>query len=207
VVHRVLCASNNPKKIRELTSILLRVSGASVATPTELGIELEVEETGTTFAANATLKAEAFSRVSGLLTVADDSGLVVDALNGAPGIYSARYGGPGHSDDDRNALVLAEMEEVPDMLRSARFLCAIAVTQQGHETQIFEGAVEGSITRRPIGRHGFGYDPIFYYAPFERTFGEVDADLKATVSHRGKALRQAAPFLRSLLAGDILEQC
>ena len=206
VVHRVLCASNNRKKVRELTSILQRVSGAVVVTPADLGIRLEVEEIGSSFAENATLKAETFLRASGELTVADDSGLVVDALRGAPGVYSARYGGAGRSDDDRNELVLANLHDVPDEARTARFVCAIAVAVHGTETKIFEGTVEGAITRHAIGGYGFGYDPIFYYAPFERTFGQVDADLKATVSHRGNALRQAAPYLCSFLADDIIEE-
>jgi XTP/dITP diphosphohydrolase len=206
VTHRVLCASNNHKKLRELTSILQRVSDVSVVTPTDLGIALDVEETGSSFAANATLKAEAFHRASGMIAVADDSGLVVDALHGAPGIYSARYGGPGRSDDERNALVLAELRDVPDVLRSARFVCAIAVASLGHATEVFEGRVEGAMTRDAVGENGFGYDPIFFYPPFGCTFGEVDPDLKATVSHRGIALRQAVPFLRTLLADDILGQ-
>lgn len=179
----------------------------SVVTPAELGLDLEVDETGSSFAENAVLKADAFLQSSGMLSVADDSGLVVDALHGAPGIYSARYGGPGRSDQDRNALVLAELRDEPGALRTARFVCAIAVAQRGRETRVFEGRVEGLITCEPIGEHGFGYDPIFYYPPFQRTFGEVDADLKATVSHRGNALRQAVPYLYDLLADDILEQC
>ncbi len=177
-----------------------------MVTPAELEIDLEVDETGATFAENATLKAEAFLKASGMLSVADDSGLVVDALHGAPGIYSARYGGPGRSDDDRNALVLEELRPVPEALRTARFVCAIAIAEHGRETRVFEGTVEGLISREPIGDHGFGYDPIFYYAPFQRTFGEVDADLKATVSHRGNALRRAVPYLRELLTDDILGQ-
>jgi XTP/dITP diphosphohydrolase len=171
----------------------------------ELGIDLAVEETGMTFAENAVLKADAFLGAGGDLSVADDSGLVVDALDGAPGIYSSRYGGPGRTDDDRNRLVLEEMQAVPHDLRTARFVCAIAVALPGRESAVYEGSVEGFITREAIGDQGFGYDPIFYYPPFGRTFGEVDAELKATVSHRGNALRQAAPFLRAALADDILE--
>jgi XTP/dITP diphosphohydrolase len=171
----------------------------------DLGIDLEVEETGITFAENAVLKAEAFLEAGGILSVADDSGLVVDALQGAPGIYSARYGGPDRTDDDRNRLVLEEMQAVPRELRTARFVCAIAVALPGRETAVFEGSVEGFITREAIGDQGFGYDPIFYYPAFGHTFGEVDADLKATVSHRGNALQHAAPFLRAALDDDILE--
>jgi XTP/dITP diphosphohydrolase len=206
LVHRVLCASNNRKKLRELTSILQRLPGVTVLTPMDLDLELEVEETGSTFAENAALKAEAFACATGILAVSDDSGLVVDALGGAPGIYSARYGGPGHTDQDRNDLVLRELREVPDELRSARFVCAVAVARAELDTAVFEGSVEGFITRQAVGNGGFGYDPIFYYPPFERTFGEVDAELKATVSHRGKALKQAAPYLQATLADDILEE-
>jgi XTP/dITP diphosphohydrolase len=172
----------------------------------DLGIDLEVEETGTTFAENAILKAEAFLGATGMVCVSDDSGLVVDALQGAPGIYSARYGGPGRTDGDRNQLVLQELRHVPEELRSARFVCAIAVAQPEHDTAVFEGTVEGFITREAAGKQGFGYDPIFYYPPFGRTFGEVDAERKATVSHRGNALRQAAPYLQAVLSGDILEE-
>jgi XTP/dITP diphosphohydrolase len=206
LVHRILCASNNRKKVRELTSILQRLPDVIVQTPTDLDLELEVEETGSTFAENAVLKAEAFTRATGMLSVSDDSGLVVDALGGAPGIYSARYGGPGRTDKDRNELVLKELRQVPDELRSARFVCAIAVARPELETAVFEGTVEGFITRETVGEAGFGYDPIFYYPPFQRTFGEVEADLKATVSHRGKALKQADPYLQAVLADDILEE-
>jgi XTP/dITP diphosphohydrolase len=193
--------------VQELTSILQRVSDVSVVTPTDLDLVLEVEETGSSFAENAVLKAEAFHRASGMIAVADDSGLVVDALHGAPGIYSARYGGPGRSDDERNSLILAELRDVPDVLRSARFICAIAVASPGRETEVFEGRVEGAVTHETIGENGFGYDPIFFYRPFGRTFGEVDPDVKAAVSHRGNALRLATPYLRAILVDDILDQC
>lgn len=202
----MLCASNNRKKVEELTSILQRSVGALVVTVADLGIDVEVEETGTTFAENAVLKAEAFASAAKLVSVADDSGLVVDALHGAPGIYSARYGGPGRSDTDRNDLLLAALRDIPDELRTARFVCAIAIAQPGQATVVFEGAVEGIIARAAVGERGFGYDPLFFYPPFDATFGQVEAERKATVSHRGQALRRATPFLRALLGDGILEE-
>ena len=204
--HVVLCGSNNRAKAQELTAILHRQAGVSVVLPRDLGIELEVAETGETFAANARLKAEAFQRAAGVVTVADDSGLEVDALGGAPGIYSARFGGPSASDDDRNRLVLDELASVPGAGRSARFVCAIAVSAPGTAARVFQATVEGVIASEPAGANGFGYDPIFYYPPFGCTLAQVDAERKATVSHRGRALRKAVPYLRRLLDGDILSQ-
>lgn len=181
-----------------------RLAGVSVVTPAAIGLDLDVEETGSSFAENAAIKGEAFRAASGMVCVADDSGLEIDALGGDPGIYSARYGGPGLTDDDRNELVLSRLIDVPDEVRTARFVCAIAVAAPGRPCTVFEGTVEGRIARRAIGAHGFGYDPIFYFPPFGRTFGEVDAERKALVSHRGVALRKAAAFLRTVLTDDIL---
>jgi XTP/dITP diphosphohydrolase len=202
----VLCASNNRKKVEELRSILGGLTGARVLTPRELDIELEVEETGSTFAENAIIKADAFARVAGTcIVVADDSGLVVDALGGEPGIYSARYAGPGASDEDRSALVLARLEGVPSEQRTARFVCAIAVAGGGLPTAVREGVVEGEIAREPRGSGGFGYDPIFCYPPLGRTFGELDGETKARVSHRGRALRLAAPLIVAQTMDGILD--
>jgi XTP/dITP diphosphohydrolase len=190
----VLVASNNPHKLAEFRGML---EPFKVLAPVDVGVELDVAETGSTFAENARLKAEAFCRATGLLTLADDSGLVVDALGGEPGVYSARYGGT-RSDRDRLALVLERLGAVPDDRRTARFVAAIALARPGHETELFEASVEGTITREPRGQHGFGYDPIFVYPPAGRTFAEMEQGEKARVSHRGKALRQAVNFLSKL---------
>jgi XTP/dITP diphosphohydrolase len=157
-----------------------------------------VEETGVTFAENALLKAAYYHEQSGMLTLADDSGLMVDALGGNPGIYSARYGGPGVQSGDQIALLLEEMKEVPAVHRTARFACAIAIagslgTRQVSE--VFEGFCEGTIAAEPRGQAGFGYDPIFIDAELGLTFAELSQDEKAVRSHRGKALRLARNYL------------
>jgi XTP/dITP diphosphohydrolase len=177
-----------------------------VLTPDDLGLALDVAETGSTFAANARLKAEAFSAASGLPALADDSGLVVDALGGEPGIHSARYGGPGLTDADRTALVLARMRTVPDGARAAAFVAVVAVAVPGLDTTVFEGRVEGRITRELAGTHGFGYDPIFFYEPAGMTFAQLTREEKARVSHRGRALRPAAEHHMSLRANGILSR-
>jgi XTP/dITP diphosphohydrolase len=194
-VARILLGSNNAKKLRELRHILGDLY--QVVSPDELGLRLDIDETGTSFAANAVLKAEAFALASGLTVLADDSGIVVDALDGGPGIHSARWGGPDASDDDRNRLLLSALGEVPDLERTARFVSAVAVARAGRPTHVFEGKVEGLIALEPAGTNGFGYDPIFFYPPYTRTFGQVGPNEKAAVSHRGQALRCAVSFLTS----------
>lgn len=176
---------------------MLQPRGITVAQPDDLGISLHVEETGNTFAENARLKAEAFSQTSGLIALADDSGLVVDALGGEPGVHSARYGGLAATDLDRVHLVLERMRNVPDAERTARFVAVVAVAAPGREAATFEGQVEGCIAREPRGTAGFGYDPIFYYPPWGCTFAEVTRDRKAEVSHRGKAMSAAVAYLLS----------
>jgi XTP/dITP diphosphohydrolase len=145
------------------------------------------EETGATFEANAILKAEYYGQRAPGLLFADDSGLEVDALGGAPGVYSARFAGPGATDEANNQLLLERMRGVRD--RSARFVCVIALVNGGRLMETFRGAVEGQILEEPRGPHGFGYDPLFYYPPFGCSFGEAAPERKLTVSHRGGALR------------------
>jgi XTP/dITP diphosphohydrolase len=198
---RVLLASNNRSKLTELRTITSSL-GLEVQSPAELGVELEVEETGSSFAENAVLKARAFQREVGGVVLADDSGLVVDALGGEPGIFSARFGGPQLDDAGRNSLVLERMRGVPTAARTARFVAAIAVVGLDAEPMVFPGVVEGLITERPAGDGGFGYDPIFFYPPFGRTLAEASAAEKASVSHRGKALRAAARYLGSYTYHD-----
>jgi XTP/dITP diphosphohydrolase len=187
----LLLATGNPSKLRELRAIAGPYE-FEILSPGDLGIALEVEETGATFAENALLKANAFYAETGVPSLADDSGLVVDALGGEPGIYSARYGGPGGDDADRTALVLERLRGVPREQRSARFVAAIAVVGIWPEPCIVEDSVEGLITDVPMGDGGFGYDPIFFYGPFNATLAQVSDERKASVSHRGKALRRAA---------------
>jgi len=206
VAIRLLLASNNQHKIRELRD-LLDGDDFEVLAPEDLDVRLEVEETGESFAENAVLKAESFSARTGLLSLADDSGLMVDALGGDPGFLSARYGGKGLTDDNRNQLVLSLLRGVPRAKRTARFVAAIAVATPGQTTRVFEGVVEGLITEEPRGSNGFGYDPIFFYPPFDRTFGEDPGERegqKRDVSHRALALRAAVKYLTGMQGRDIL---
>ena len=190
----LLLATNNGHKLDELRG-MLRPHGLRVVSPSDIGISLDVAETGDTFASNATLKAEAFARASDMLSLADDSGLVVDALGGAPGVHSARYGGPGLNDHDRNALLLERLRGVPAPERTARFVSIVALAEPGWPTQLFEGRVEGVITAEPRGEHGFGYDPIFLVPELNRTLAELTIHEKASVSHRGRAMARALDYL------------
>jgi len=160
-----------------------------------------VEETGTTFAENALIKAAQYHIQTGLLTLADDSGLMVDALGGNPGLYSARFGGLGVNSAQQIALLLEQLKDVPPSHRRARFVCAIAISGSlgGRQVcEVFEGFCEGMIAREPRGQSGFGYDPIFIDAELGLTFAEISSDEKADRSHRGKALRLARKFLEKL---------
>lgn len=152
-------------------------------------------ETGSTFAENALLKARHFHRLTGLPTIADDSGLEVEALGGAPGIHSARYGGPDATDTDRYRKLLDELKDVPVEARAARFVCAAAVCWEGGE-RVFTDEARGVILCEPRGTGGFGYDPVFYHQPSERTFAELTPEEKAEVSHRGRAFRRLAEWLK-----------
>lgn len=182
------CATTNPGKLREFRLAAERWSGQAVTVETVPGLqEIEPpEETGATFAANAALKAVHYSRFAPGPVFADDSGLSVDALGGAPGVHSARFAGPTADDAANNALVLERMQGVAD--RRARFVCVIALAAQGELVETFEGVVEGQLLDAPRGSGGFGYDPLFYYPPFGCTLAEASAEQKLAVSHRGQAL-------------------
>jgi XTP/dITP diphosphohydrolase len=173
-----------------VTGLPFRVLG-----PRDVGLVLAPEETGATFLENARLKALHYARRSGLLTVADDSGISVDALGGEPGLYSSRFGGEGASDLDRNRLMLARLSGVPEADRGARFTCAVVVARGGEVLFETQEMVEGRIATEMRGEFGFGYDPLFFYPPFGQTLGEVPAEQKDRVSHRGKAFRQLREFL------------
>ena len=184
----LLVSTRNPHKLREIRTILgaqFAVSDLSI-----LPLVQEVEETGTSFEENAELKAVAASRLFEGWVIADDSGLEVDALGSAPGVYSARYAGEGASDSENNALLLKNLDEVSDEDRRARFRCVIVLARAGRKLAAFSGAVEGLLTSSPRGIEGFGYDPLFIPDGFSQTFGELPVATKNRLSHRARALNQ-----------------
>lgn len=194
---KYVIATHNAHKLIELQRILEPL-GIEAVTDRDLGLELpEVEETGTTFAENAYLKAASACEFTGLPAIADDSGLVVDALDGRPGVYSARYGGEEATDDDRNVLLLEEMKAVPKGERSARFISAVCCVFPNGDVLRAEGAFEGEIAYAPAGENGFGYDPIFLVG--ERTSAEMSPAEKDAVSHRGNALKVFSKDLQDYL--------
>jgi XTP/dITP diphosphohydrolase len=192
----LLIATNNNGKVRELEKILADPQ-VTLLTPKDIGLVLDVEETGATYADNAILKARAFAQASGLISVADDSGLEVDALDGRPGVYSARYAGEGATDADRRAKMLRELHAVAAP-RLARFRCVIAVARTPDDIQVFEGVCEGEIIFEERGSNGFGYDPIFFMPEHGRTMAELPSELKNQVSHRARATLKAKPYLLAL---------
>ena len=193
---KFVLATNNPKKLKEMAEILSKL-GVEVVSPKELGIHIEVEETGTTFAENAMLKAKAICEAANLPAIADDSGLCVDALNGGPGVYSARYGGEGLDDVQRYQLLLANMRG--QTTRAAHFACAIACAFPNGKELTAEGKCNGTIAFAPMGEGGFGYDPIFFVPEYRKTFGQLTAEEKSKISHRGKALTIFAEKLATYL--------
>jgi len=195
----LLLGSSNPGKLREMRQLLAGMP-YRVLGPADVGLGEAPEETGTTFLENAILKARYYAEKSGCLAVADDSGLSVDALGGGPGLYSSRFGGPGATDEDRNRLLLDRLKGVPPEQRGAHFTSAVAAAENGRVLFDTEEEVEGRIAEAPKGPNGFGYDPIFFYMPFGKTFGEVDLEEKDRVSHRGKSFARLREFLRSLAA-------
>lgn len=194
----LLIATFNAGKVTELAAMLAGLDCRVIGFSDLPEVPPTVEETGLTFAENAVLKAEHYHRLTGLIALADDSGLEVDALDGRPGVYSARYGGENLSSVEQIELLLDEMKSVPDAQRTARFVCSIALAGDGLK-QLFEGQCEGFIARSPRGKNGFGYDPIFLDAELNRSFAELTHDEKSSRSHRGKALSQARVFLAEWL--------
>ena len=186
---KVVLASKNKHKLIEISKITEKF-GIELILQSELGIDLDVEENGTTFEENSYIKAEAVMKATGLPALADDSGIAVDALNGEPGIYSARYGFDDTLDDHgRMMLLLKNTEQVPDGERQAQFVCVITmVTPEGQTIQA-RGEVHGTLAREPKGENGFGYDPIFYYPPAGCTTAELPPEVKNQVSHRANALK------------------
>lgn len=183
---KLVLASKNSHKLAEMQRILGKL-GLEVVLESEVGVDVDVEETGTTFEENALLKAKSVMEASGMAAIADDSGLMVDTLHGAPGVYSARYGGLD-SDEARTALLLKNMKDVPQEQRTARFVSAIACALPDGRVVTASGTCEGMILFEPRGNSGFGYDPVFYVPQLGMTFAQADADAKNAVSHRGKSL-------------------
>ena len=185
---KVVLASKNPHKLVEISKITEKF-GFDLVLQSELGVDIDVEETGTTFEENSLLKAEAVMKATGLPALADDSGIAVDALNGEPGVYSARYGFDDTLDDwGRLLLLLKNTEQVPDGQRQAQFVCVISfVTPDGKVIQA-RGEIHGELLREAKGENGFGYDPIFYYPPMGMTTAEMPSEEKNKVSHRANAL-------------------
>ena len=196
VMPRLLLATSNAGKVAELRQ-LLDGCGWELVTPADLGLKLQVDESGQTYAENATMKAVNFARASGLVTLADDSGLEVDALNSRPGVLSARYAGADRTDAERVEALLAELRDVPDERRGARFRCVITIADPQGRVELVEGAVEGRIAREPRGANGFGYDPVFLLPDRGLTTAELPPDEKHAVSHRGVAARKARAVLES----------
>ena len=192
---RILLATNNPGKVREFRR-LLEPFGLTAVTPAELGLRLDVPEDGLSYADNAIIKARAFAAAGKMIALADDSGIEVDALNGRPGMYSARYGGPELDDRGRAAHLLAELEGVPDERRTARYRAVVAVAfdPDSRPPATFEGVQEGRIGHAPRGDRGFGYDPVFLLED-GRTQAEATDDEKDSISHRAQAVRAAARYL------------
>ena len=182
---KLVLASKNQKKLVEMNDILSHL-GIEVCSEAEAGVDLEVEETGTTFEENSLLKAKAVMEASGLPAIADDSGLCVDCLNGAPGVYSARYGGEGLSDEDRYRMLLENMRG--QMTRAAKFVSVITCCFPNGDVLTARGECPGTIAFAPMGEGGFGYDPVFFLPKLKKTFAQLTAEEKNAISHRGLAL-------------------
>lgn len=195
---KLLIATNNPGKLREYQEILADLP-VELVSPVDVGLALDPEETGSTFKENAIIKAQAFAQASGLLTLADDSGLEIDALNGEPGVYSARYGNTAKKDHEgRYRLVLEKLADTPAEKRTARFKCVVALAAGEAVVGTADGAVEGVITFAPKGEGGFGYDPVFFVPEFERTMAELTSAEKNSISHRSRAVHTAMPMIERL---------
>ncbi len=188
---KAVLASQNVHKLQELQAILGGL-GIEVVLESDIGLHIDVDETGTTFEENSRLKAEAVMKASNMPTIADDSGLMVDALDGAPGVYSARYGPKGHdgTDDERIAYLLENLKDVPDEQRTAHFVCVITCLWPDGREIVARGECPGKILHEKHGKGGFGYDPVFYLPEYGMTYAELPAEKKNEISHRGCALRE-----------------
>jgi XTP/dITP diphosphohydrolase len=196
----LVVATRNRGKVAELERLLAGLD-LTLLSLDQAGVTEELAETGDTFTANAIQKAERTRDLTGLAALADDSGLCVEALDGAPGVYSARYGGPGRSDQERVSLLLAALDGVPSERRGARFVSVLALARPGAPTLTVEGTVAGVIATRPAGTGGFGYDPVFSIPDLAATMAEVPAEVKNTISHRARAARAMRPLLEEYVLG------
>ena len=194
----LLIATHNQGKLREYRTLLADLP-LKVVNLDEAGVDFDVDETGTTFAENALLKARAYAAATGLLTWADDSGLEVDALDGAPGVYSARYAGPDATDEDRYRKLLHTLAAQPDAPRTARFRCVVALVTPDGAAYTTDGVCPGVIIDEPRGSHGFGYDPVFLLPDLGQTMAELPPATKNRISHRGRAAAAAKTVLADLL--------
>ncbi|MGG0656727.1 XTP/dITP diphosphatase [Rummeliibacillus pycnus] len=192
---QVIIATKNKGKAKDFEAIFAPL-GFEVLTLFDVAPDLDIEETGTTFEENAILKAEAVAKRLNTFVIADDSGLQIDALNGEPGVYSARYAGD-HDDEANIIKVIKSMEDVPVEKRTARFCCCLAITGPVHKTETVFGTCEGTILTEKHGDNGFGYDPIFYVPSMKRTMAEMTPEEKGSISHRGNAIRKLAEELPS----------
>jgi XTP/dITP diphosphohydrolase len=203
---RLLVATQNHGKVVEYSEMLAALDVQWLGLD-DIGLELDVEETGDTFQANAILKSQTYAAETGLLTLADDSGLEVDALGGAPGIYTARYGGSGLTPKQRYEYLLVNLRNVPWPLRSARFRCVISLSgADGTLLGTANGLCEGVIATEATGSGGFGYDPVFYLPDRNQTMAQLAPDEKHAISHRGRALQAIEPLLRKVLEGESTER-
>jgi len=193
---KIIAATKNRGKLKEIGQLL---SGLpyEVISMTDAGVKEDIDETGATFEENALIKARAVWKVTGETVLADDSGLEVDYLGGAPGVYSARYAGEGATDQDRNNKLLAALAGVPAEKRTARFVCVIAIIFPDGREKLVRGTCEGYIAAEPCGSNGFGYDPLMYIPELGMTIAQMDDDMKNKISHRGNAMRQVLEILRS----------
>lgn len=198
---KLLVATNNSGKLREYASLLDGL-GFELITLAGAGITVEIEETGTSMEQNAVLKATGFAELSGLVTLADDSGLEVDALGGEPGPLSRRYAGENATDLERNDFLLVKLRDIPWEKRGARFRCVIAIAAPDGNVETCEGVCQGMIAFEPKGEGGFGYDPIFYLPELERWMAELSLDEKNRISHRAKAAREARRLLEARVAAN-----
>jgi len=196
---KILVATHNKGKLREFAHLLDNLA-IDWLTLDDAGIAIDIPETGATFEDNARLKASGYAAMSGMVTLADDSGLEVDALNGDPGVYSARYGLPeAKTSEDRYNLLLRNLEAVPDHKRTARFRCVIALAVPDADMIVASGACEGVIIHQPRGANGFGYDPVFFMPEQGKTMAELDPALKNQISHRAVAVRAIRPMLEDIV--------
>ncbi|MFI5268314.1 MAG: RdgB/HAM1 family non-canonical purine NTP pyrophosphatase [Chloroflexota bacterium] len=191
----LLVATTSQHKLEEYRALLAGLP-FELRSLADAGIDEDIEETGATFEENARLKAERYRDLSGLLTLADDSGLEVDALNGQPGVHSKRWAGDV-SDDDRNVRLLELLADVPEAERTARYRCVIALAEPGCQTLLAEGSCEGRIAHNPVGTNGFGYDPLFFVPELDQTFGQARPKVKNRLSHRGRAVQAGRRLLEN----------